>query len=183
MHASSEPQTLQAQNELMLHLASHGVLCSAPLPATCSRSSHGRFLVLTRLPPEAASAATTPAAAEEGQAAEPGPWFPVRCLRFIPGRVMAAVEQTPALQRSMGAFMGRVAVALAGFDHPCLHGHQHDWHMMQAARRVSSLLGELATQLPEEKRCVLLLFNSGSWVWSFMAAATLVRMCGVATMG
>ncbi|GBF96582.1 hypothetical protein Rsub_09165 [Raphidocelis subcapitata] len=53
----------------------------------------------------------------------------VRMLEFLPGRVLGAEPQSPQLQREIGATAARLSGALHGFDHPALHGLEHDWSL------------------------------------------------------
>ena len=54
-------------------------------------------------------------------------------LTFLPGRVMAAVRpHTPALRAQIGAALGRLDEALAGFGHPAL-GRELKWDLCRAA--------------------------------------------------
>ena len=52
-------------------------------------------------------------------------------LSFLPGKVLARVEPwSPALAASVGALLGRLDLALDGFDHPLLNRPQK-WNLLQ----------------------------------------------------
>ena len=66
----------------------------------------------------------------------------VRCLPFLPARLQGDVPPTPALLRKVGAYVGRVDVALSGFDHPAVR-RTHLWDLRQLPA-LRPLLGSLA---------------------------------------
>ena len=67
----------------------------------------------------------------------------VRLLSFLPGRLYSSVTQTPALGSSLGAFMGRLSRALAGFGHPAAHRPGFLWSLDEALA-VQPWLGDIA---------------------------------------
>lgn len=61
----------------------------------------------------------------------------VRCVTHLHGRAMAAIGGLPdaTTLRGLGAFMGRVSAALAGFAHPAAHRPDFLWNLDAAQQR------------------------------------------------
>jgi 4-aminobutyrate aminotransferase-like enzyme/Ser/Thr protein kinase RdoA (MazF antagonist) len=56
----------------------------------------------------------------------------VRCVTWLPGRPLATVPRTAALERHLGHTLGRLSRALAGFAHPAAHRPEFLWNLDRA---------------------------------------------------
>ncbi|GFH14770.1 APH domain-containing protein, partial [Haematococcus lacustris] len=67
----------------------------------------------------------------------------VRCLRWLPGKLMAQVPQVPSVHSSLGRLMGRVSSTLAlGPALPALN-RQHAWHCHTSLPTVQRLMPQV----------------------------------------
>jgi hydroxylysine kinase len=55
----------------------------------------------------------------------------VRCVTYLPGRPLHGTAATPSQRRSLGAFLARLDLALAGFEHPA-DDHDLLWDLKRA---------------------------------------------------
>lgn len=113
---AEDPAFLTCQEEAMVRLAAAGVPVARSVPAL-----DGRTVV---------------------DLGAPGPPL-ARVLTWLPGRPLATVE-TPsdALLANIGSTMGRVASALADFDHPAAH-RVFQWDVMRALEAIEAGLRDL----------------------------------------
>jgi 4-aminobutyrate aminotransferase-like enzyme/Ser/Thr protein kinase RdoA (MazF antagonist) len=56
----------------------------------------------------------------------------VRCVTWLPGRPLATVARTEALERDLGHTLGRLSAALVGFSHPAAHRPAFLWNLDRA---------------------------------------------------
>ncbi|MEI6401547.1 MAG: phosphotransferase, partial [Actinomycetota bacterium] len=56
----------------------------------------------------------------------------VRCVTWLPGRPLATVPRTDALERHLGHVLGRLSAALVGFSHPAAHRPDFLWNLDRA---------------------------------------------------
>lgn len=73
----------------------------------------------------------------------------VRMLTFLPGLPLNTVARTAAQRRALGAWAGRLSVALRGFFHPAA-GHDLAWDIKNASR-----LRDLLLHIPDARRRAL----------------------------
>ena len=110
-NALEERTLLEAQNQAMAHLARHGVACPRAVP-----TQGGDLLTEVRSPS--------------------GMTHWVRLVSYIPGIPMGRLGHRSAeLLASLGACVGQMDRAFAGFDHPAAHRDFH-WDLANASRVV-----------------------------------------------
>ena len=113
---------VEAQNAAMACVRAAGLWCPSALP-----SAKGNLVETAEL------------ALADGKTVRA---HAVRCLPFLPARLQGDVPPTPALLRKVGAYVGRVDVALSSFDHPAVR-RTHLWDLRQLPA-LRPLLGSLA---------------------------------------
>ena len=116
-NASEDPAVLDFQHEALARLDAAGVPCQLPVPTLTGD-------VLVRL--------------DSGSPA--GGHLLARLLTWLPGRPLATIPpatRTPGLLRDLGWVMGRVAGALAGWDHPAAH-REFQWEAGRGLRVIDA---------------------------------------------
>ena len=136
--AAAGAAAFRAQNAVMAFVAASGlVLTTTPVPLAGAADSDD---------PEAAAAIAT----IEGRR------HVVRLLTWVPGAVLGARRRpSPALQRNYGAFVARLSLALAKFEHPAFNDHVHEWSLEGVATRLRAKLPRVPSFDAEQRALVL----------------------------
>ncbi|MEI8057607.1 MAG: aminotransferase class III-fold pyridoxal phosphate-dependent enzyme [Actinomycetes bacterium] len=95
----------------------------------------------------------------------------VRLLDYLPGVLLSGVQpKSPELRRHLGATMGQLARALAGFDHPAAH-REFYWDVAQA----TTVIVEGRPQITDPSRLALLDLVYASQIAPAMAGLSTLR--------
>lgn len=107
-HDSKEPEFIDAQNELMIHLAKQGIKCPRPI-----KNLHGKFYSVERIR---------------------GVNYIVRLLEFIPGRMFHEVSKSNYLYFQSGEYLAKVDRALKNFNHDAYKTHKTLWSLQSISQ-------------------------------------------------
>lgn len=102
-HDSKEPEFVDAQNELMMHLSKQGIQCPRPIA-----NLHGKCMSVEKIK---------------------GVNYVVRLLEFIPGKMFHQVTKSNYLFFQSGEYLAKVDRALKDFNHDAYKTHKTLWNL------------------------------------------------------
>lgn len=117
---------IDAQNQMMLYLSQHGILCPRPV-----QNIERKLMALTKL--------------NGGEVKNI-----VRLLTYIPGDILASVDYTPNLLYQIGEMVAKTDLALMDFHHEGLEGVERIWNL-SSLPKVKDFISTVA----DEKRRAL----------------------------
>ncbi|XP_055837835.1 hydroxylysine kinase [Episyrphus balteatus] len=103
-HDSKEPEFIDAQNELLMHLSKQGIQCPRPVA-----NLHGKYFSVEKIN---------------------GVNYVVRLLEFIPGKIFNQVTKSNYLFFQSGEYLAKVNRALKDFNHDAYQTHKTLWNLM-----------------------------------------------------
>ncbi|XP_055916229.1 hydroxylysine kinase isoform X2 [Eupeodes corollae] len=107
-HDSKEPEFIDAQNELLIHLSKQGIQCPRPIV-----NLHGKNFSVEKIN---------------------GVNYVVRLLEFIPGKIFHQVTKSNYLFFQSGEYLAKVNRAMKDFNHDAYKTHKTLWNLQSISQ-------------------------------------------------